>query len=133
MTKFKKKKANKGGYRPRKRSNYGPSIFLDILFEKLGGPAELERMTGWPLQNFVVWRGKGYVPLKKVGPLSRLITEKVNNFDLELALLNYPEVASFFGPQCVAAWETLVDICPILTEAERERVLKGKPPVTVKL
>lgn len=77
------KSSTRGGYRIPKPLRLSTSRLLAYLFDKYGGPVELAKDLDLHHQHVCMWRTRGYVPLKWVGPISRQLkcTTKALNYE----------------------------------------------------
>lgn len=113
------KVSKRGGQRNVKPRKLSTSRVLDYLFKQYGGTFKLAEDLGIYSQMVSKWISQGYVPMKWVGPVSRLL--KHNQF-----LLNYEGMVLLTAKHL--EWSSLV-ICNIEPHAS-EKILSAKHPKT---
>lgn len=91
-----------------------------MLFDLYGGPKQLANDLDFHVQHVCHWRTRGAVPMKWVGPVSRLI--KCGNY-----ALNYEGMINLTGAK--TPWEDILD-ANILHDERYNYVVKGKFPKT---
>jgi len=92
---------NIGGARsPLKLKSPGARM-LHALIQHFNGPSNVGQLVGESLQVVIIWRRRGFVPLKKVGHVSRVL-------HVPAYLLNYPDVKRFENKGDVPPWEVAV-------------------------
>lgn len=113
--------SKRGGQRNVKPRKLSTSRVLDYLFKQYGGTFKLAEELKIHSQMVSKWISQGYVPMKWVGPVSRLIKAPK-------ALLNYEGFVSYTGNQ--TTWKHWINNNVFLNAVEK--LLSGKQPRTPK-
>ena len=113
--------SKRGGQRNVKPRKLSTSRMLDYLFKRYGGTFKLAEELGIHSQMVSKWISQGYVPMKWVGPVSRLL-------DCSEYVLNYEGMTLLTGKDFI--WSILVR--SIENCAAEKKILVGKLPRTPK-
>lgn len=117
--KVKVKKSKQGGIRKTIELPYATQRLLKVIWDKEGGPTQLEKKTGFTAQKFIHWRNWGNVSYRAIGKLAHTLGYSHYVFDFAGMNNLYPD-----NP---LDWDVLLDSLD-LTKEERAYVDKGKTP-----
>jgi len=99
------KRNKRGGKRvPVKLTSPG-SRMLHCLITTFGGPSAFARLVGETRQVIIAWRHRGFIPLKKVHHVSKVLS-------IDPIYLNFQQVCSLL-PDMASKWENIVRQAPI--------------------
>lgn len=112
--------SKRGGQRNPKPKKLSTSRVLDYLFKQYGGTFKLAEDLGVYSQMVSKWIAQGYVPMKWVGPVSRLLK-------CDKQALNYEGYISFTGSPV-----TWMGVVTDIAFPNHKKILEGKHPRTPK-
>lgn len=115
--------SKRGGHRNPKPRKLSTSRVLDYLFKQYGGTFKLAEDLGIYSQMVSKWISQGYVPMKWVGPVSRLLKA-------DPLVLNYEGHINYTGYDN-STWKWAVEMC-LGTSPAIKKLLEGKTPRTPK-